>query len=311
MRRGLVLGCGGPIGFAWTAIALQELELALDWDARESTIIQGTSAGAEMAALLGAGVSVQQIVRDLDDVASGRPAYGDTPLTRRLRRDPAAIPPLPWPWFPGTQLALSGLKGNLDGLAGLAGLLPTGRGNANFLRDLGNGLYPDRARPKGDVRFMAADLRTGELVALTGDNAPIGDAIAASWAIPGWFPPVRIHGRQLLDGGTVSPTAAHLLANEDLDEVLIVAPMSTHGGAPASGVARAERFLRGPMTSRVNREQAQLEKAGHRVVRIEPTVAELDAMGANFMSVRRRAATLSAARKHVPNTIAAHLQGQS
>ena len=41
------------------------------------------------------------------------------------------------------------------------------------------------------------------------------------------------------------------------------------------------------------------------------TVAELDAMGANFMSVRRRAATLSAARKHVPNTIAAHLQGQS
>jgi len=31
MRRGLVLGCGGPVGFAWTAVALGLVEEALGW----------------------------------------------------------------------------------------------------------------------------------------------------------------------------------------------------------------------------------------------------------------------------------------
>lgn len=205
MRRGLVLGCGGPIGFAWTAIALDTLEQALGWDARTAGIIQGTSAGAEMAALLGAGVSTAQIVRDLDDVASGRPPYGDTPLTRRLRRDPVAHPPIPWPWLPNHRMAIAGLRGQLHWLAMAASLAPRGRADSGFLKDLGEGLFPGNATPAGDLRFMAADNTTGDLVTLHGSAGHIGDSIAASWAIPGWFPPVRIQGRSLIDGGTISP----------------------------------------------------------------------------------------------------------
>jgi len=310
MRRGLVLGCGGPIGFAWTAIALDALEQALGWDVRTAEIIQGTSAGAEMAALLGAGVSAAEIVRDLDDVASGKPPHDDTPLTRRLRRDPVAHPPIPWPWLPNHRMAIAGLRGQLHWLAMAASLAPRGRADSGFLRDLGAGLFPDNTTPSGDLRFMAADNATGALVTLPGSAGRIGDSIAASWAIPGWFPPVQIQGRSLIDGGTVSPTSAHLLVDEGLDEVIIVAPMSTHGGAPARGLAHAERILRRPMTQRVDEEQQLLEARGIRVIRIEPTSAELDSMGANFMDVRRRAATLKAARAHLPTAINKQLSEQ-
>ena len=74
-----------------------------------------------------------------------------------------------------------------------------------------------------------------------------------------------------------------------------MAPMSTRGGVGCRGLARAERVLRSVMTRRVDREQELLEGAGTRVVRIEPGADELEAMGANFMDVRRREATLWAA----------------
>ena len=313
MRRGLVLGCGGPIGFAWSAIALEELERALGWDVREAEVIQGTSAGAELAALLGAGVSVAEIVRELDEVTSASPSSGQTPLAQRLRRDPSALPPLPWPSFPQHRLAWSAVRRRVDVMAGLAGLLPWGRGDASFLTDLGAGLFPDGSWPSSKIRLMAADIATGELIALDGSQADVsmGQALAASWAIPGWFTPVQIGARTLIDGGTVSPTSAHLLSNHGLDEVYIVAPMSTHGGAPASGLAHAERLLRRPMTQRVDREQGLLEDRGIKVFRIEPGVEELQAMGPNFMDTRARSGTLLAARQQLPIRIQTQLETQS
>jgi NTE family protein len=49
---------------------------------------------------------------------------------------------------------------------------------------------------------------------------------------------------------------------------------------------------------------AQLEAAGTRVIRVEPTAADLDAMGANFMDLRRRAATLASARRTAADNVA-------
>ncbi|GAB3913782.1 hypothetical protein GCM10029964_123900 [Kibdelosporangium lantanae] len=66
MRRGLAIGCGGTLGFAWTALALQGVERDLGWDARTADVLIGTSAGAEMVALLGSGRSVDDVVAALD-----------------------------------------------------------------------------------------------------------------------------------------------------------------------------------------------------------------------------------------------------
>ena len=50
---------------------------------------------------------------------------------------------------------------------------------------------------------VAADLVTGEEVAMT--RGPIVDAVRASIAIPGVFPPVRRDGMILVDGGVTTP----------------------------------------------------------------------------------------------------------
>jgi len=53
------------------------------------------------------------------------------------------------------------------------------------------------------VAVVAADLVTGEAVSLT--RGPVVEAIRASIAIPGVFPPVRQNGMVLVDGGVVAP----------------------------------------------------------------------------------------------------------
>ena len=54
------------------------------------------------------------------------------------------------------------------------------------------------------VALVATDIQTGEEVLL--DRGPVAPALLASSAIPGIFPPVRIDGHWLMDGGVASDT---------------------------------------------------------------------------------------------------------
>jgi len=305
-RRGLVIGCGGTLGFAWTAVALTALERELGWDARATEVLVGTSAGAEVVAMLGAGVSAGEVLAALDG------AGGDPRIARHVERHPGMTPPLPGLGLPATGLALAGLRRRVDATAALAGLLPKGRGDATWLRVLGTELAGENGWVDHQATWLVgADTRDGRRVAFGSPGAPtaaLGDAIAASWAIPGWFPPVRIGSHSYLDGGTVSPTSADLVLPLGLDEVVVVAPMSSSGGAPARGLSRVERVLRRTMTRRLDAEVRLLEEAGTRVVRIEPGSEELDAMRPNFMDLRRRRAVLDASRRATPARVHTALQ---
>ncbi|WP_367920813.1 patatin-like phospholipase family protein, partial [Nocardioides ginsengisoli] len=229
---------------------------------------------------------------------------------------PGALPPLPRPGLPGLGLTRAALTGRVDPLAGLAGLLPRGTGDPQWLVDLGDGLADPATGwvTHPDTWLVAADARTGVRIPFgraDAPKAPLGRAIAASWAIPGWFPPVRIGGRGYLDGGAVSPTSADLLlphvSDGRIDEVLVVAPMSSSGGAPARGLAHVERLLRRPMTRRVDDEIAALQAAGARVHRIEPTADDLAAMGASFMDAARLDAVRTTAARTAPTLVARRL----
>ncbi|WP_408896191.1 patatin-like phospholipase family protein [Nocardioides sp. R1-1] len=298
MGRALVVGCGGTLGFAWSAAVLAELERQ-GWVPGTADVLVGTSAGAELVARLGAGMPAAALQDDL-----GEP--------------PRALPPLPRPGLPALGLTRAALSGRADLLAGLAGLLPRGGDDPRWLLDLGDRLAEPGTSWVAHPRtwLVAADARTGERFALGRADAPratLGQAIAASWAIPGWFPPVRIAGRAFLDGGAVSPTSADLLlpqvADGSIHEVVVVAPMSSLGGARARGASRVERLLRRPMTRRLDREVAVLHAAGARVVRIEPTPADLDAMGANFMDGSRAPKVRSTAARTAPTLVAQRLDG--
>ncbi|WP_370249863.1 patatin-like phospholipase family protein [Nocardioides sp.] len=306
--RALVLGCGGTLGFAWSAHVVAALADA-GW--QDPEILVGTSAGAELAAMLGAGLSAAEVVRALDEEPDADPR-----LLQHVRHPVAPLPSLPRPSLPALGLASAALRGHADGLALAAGLLPRGGGDAGFLHRLGHALAE---RPSGWVAhpatwLVAADARSGQRVAFGRPDAPrarLAPALAASWAVPGLFPPVTIGRRRYLDGGAVSPTSADLLLpavrTGRIREVAIVAPMSTHGGAPGRGLSRLERLVRAAMTRRVDEEVRLLRAHGARVVRLEPGTDDLTVMGPNFLAHRRRPAVLDVARRTAPALVAARL----
>ena len=71
------------------------------------------------------------------------------------------------------------------------------------------------------VRFaaVASDAMSGESVVL--DRGPVGLAVAASSAVPVWFEPVRVGGRDLLDGSLTAPVPVD--AARALGATLVVA----------------------------------------------------------------------------------------
>lgn len=310
-RRGLVLGCGGTLGAAWTIAALLEIERSLGWDARTASVIVGTSAGAELAALLGTGVSVPAIF----DAAVGA-ASADPALVRHFASPPASYPPWPRARFTpvrSARLALRALRARLPvlgapppavpWLVALAALVPEGRGDAGFLDALVDARVPTGAWASHPaVYVVAVDLETGARVAFGKDSGvgatahrpSLRDAVRASWAIPGWFPPVIIGDRRYVDGGVASPTSLDLLVDEGLDEVVVIAPMASRVQGRRRGLGRAEGVVRRAMTATLDVEVAQLEAAGARVMRIEPTAEELVAMGPHFMDHTRRLSVLEA-----------------
>lgn len=298
-KRGLVIGCGGTLGFAWSAVALAEVERQLGWDVRTAAVLVGSSAGSELVATLGSGRTPAQLLAAL----AGDPD-ADPVLAKHLSDHPGHLPPLPRPGLPALGLVPAGLKRRAPYTA-MAGLLPAGQGDATFLREFGDALADDATGWVGHPAtwLVAADARTGARKAFTTGDARLGDAIAASWGIPGWFPPVEIGGRRYVDGGAVSTASLDLVLPLELDEVVVIAPMTTEGGLPGRGLHRAERLLRSQMTRVLDREVAQVEKAGTRVIRIEPGAAELAAMGPNFMDLARRDATIAEAARQLPHTV--------
>lgn len=302
LRRGLVLGCGGTIGAAWTVGALDAVAATLDWDPRTAEVIVGTSTGAELACLLGAGFGVDELLA----AQLGRPAASPW-LAEHFATPPRRLPPWPRPRLGSPRLARAGLRGEVPLVSGLAGLLPLGAGDPDRLARLavhcgdGSGWL---AHPR--TWLVAIDYDRGERIAFGGPGAPdatLQQALLASWGVPGWYPPVTIDGRRYADGGIVSPTSADLVAGLGLDELVVLAPMASVDPGRARGTARIERLLRTQMSRRLTDEVATLEQAGVRVLRIDPGPAELAAAGPNFMDGRRRLRTLESALRNGRQTV--------
>jgi NTE family protein len=104
-RRGLVLGAGGVTGHGFHAGVLCAVHEATGWDPRTAEVIVGTSAGAEVAALLRAGVSAA----DLAARAKGEPLSPQGEALLAAVGPPLPIPPLK-PAFIGHPVAPDALR---------------------------------------------------------------------------------------------------------------------------------------------------------------------------------------------------------
>lgn len=291
MKRALVLGCGGVAGGAWSIATLHQLQQQLDWDVREADIIVGTSVGAVLASLLGAGVSVDQLVACQQ--GSGSCQWDHDKDTG------GAFPPLPKLSFTSAKLWAKGFRGDIPKAIAASGLAPQGRFDMTPFRRLIDDVVPaGEWAPREGIWIMAVDTDTGERKAFGRADAPpaaLNDAMCASYGVPAWCPPVAISGKRYIDGGVASPTSADFLLDSDVDEVIVLAPMASRDmDSPRSPLARIERRFRAHMTRIVDREVALLEAAGKKVIRHEPNAKVLQAIGYNMMDPRRRLSVFNA-----------------
>src|SRR4051812_38925601 len=88
------------------------------------------------------------------------------------------------------------------------------------------------------VHVVAADVLTGEEVLLS--DGPVVDALLASAAIPGVFPPVARDGRLLMDGGIVDNAPIEPAVELGADRVFVL---------PAMGPSRLEEAPRGALAA--------------------------------------------------------------
>lgn len=299
-KRALVLGCGGALGGAWTAAALRNAENRLNWDFRNADVIIGTSAGAVVGTLLSAGVSV-------DEIAHWQAGHSKSPFAEEAASVPDH-PPLPKPALTAPGLLRPLLKRKISLMTALSGMLPVGTSDMQGFVDLIDAVVtPGQWTRHPATWLMAVDTANGQRVALGypgSPDIPMSKAVCASYAVPGWCPPVEHAGRTYIDGGAASPTSADLLVSTDVSEAIVVAPMaSTETRLPRNPAEVAERLLRKQMTRIVQREIRQLEHAGIRVRTLFPGPDDLTVMGYNLMDRSRRRAVYDTALRTTGQTV--------
>jgi NTE family protein len=171
-------------------------------------------------------------------------------------------------------------------------LLPRGQvditGRAHGLDKVAGDRWPD------GLRICAVRRSDGARVVFGREGAPparLADAVLASCAIPGYFKPIAIDGREYVDGGVHSITNADVLRAEILDTVIVVSSMSaSHGNAYG-----ADGLIRRRVHRRMEHEVARLEAQGVAVIRLEPGGESRHVMGLRAMAEDRGPRVIEAA----------------
>src|SRR5579864_1476961 len=297
-RVGLVLGAGGVLGGAWLTGALHAIASESGWDPGTADYIVGTSAGAMIGALVACGVppwfmvahSAGETFDGLTDARGDSAGKADRSAgaTFRIERGGVALGPGSW------RLAFASLARpyRYSPMAVLSGWLPRGLISTEPLKDTIRRACADDWAPHPNYWSMAVDYTTGRRVAFGRPGSPralLPDAVAASCAIPGFYRSVEIGGRQYVDGGVYSTSNLDVLRAEPLDLVIALNPMSSlHAATPQTLAQRLAFQMRQAVGRRLGHEAKRLRAAGIEVILIQPTVLDLDIMGGNLMSSRRR-----------------------
>ena len=224
MKVGLVLGAGGVMGGAWLTGGLEALARETGWDPGSADHIVGTSAGSMMGALLAADIPPWFMVAhsngEVFDGLEGPDGRAAADADRsggavfRLERRFPRIGPGSWSLIaqrPAAPEPAHADRGHLR---------PAARGR--HLERAAQGHDPPRrpgrlARPPEPLGRSPATTPTGRRVPFGRADAPpaeIGDAVAASCAIPGFYRPVTIGGKRYVDGGVWSTSNLDILRDD-------------------------------------------------------------------------------------------------
>jgi|SRR5579859_218307 len=261
-RRALVLGGGGVTGIAWeTGLIAGLAELGVD--VTRADVIIGTSAGSVVGADVASGQEPEALYQAQLAPPAPEPAarVGWDFIVRLL-------------WDVHTSPDPKRARARLGRWALAIPTVPEADRRKVFEARLPTSVWPSRA-----LKVTAVDARTGQFAVFdSSGDASLVDAVGASCAVPGIWPPVTIGERRFMDGGM------RTVANADLahgyEQVVIVAPVAVGLG-----------FMASP-----GRQAAALTAAGARVVLVRPDRAARHAIGRDVLDVSRRAAAARAGR---------------
>ena len=240
MARALVLTGGGVTGAMYEVGVLRALEERYGSPLDLFDLFVGISAGATVSAFLAQGVSPTRLHEAL--LGDGDPLFpleqrhvAALDLSRSLRLAGTAV-----------RLALHAFRG----LAGRratdsisAPALPSGLFDTEpyrrFIADTfaERGLSDDFRQARRPLLIPATDLDGAESITFgetPWDDVAISTAVAASSAIPGFFEPVTVRGRHLVDGNVRMIAHLELTVRRGIDDIVVVNPR-----APVENVAGA------------------------------------------------------------------------
>ncbi|MER7462426.1 patatin-like phospholipase family protein [Streptomyces sp. NPDC097981] len=271
----LVLGGGGLTGIGWESGILYGLAQA-GVDLAAADLVVGTSAGSVVGAQLTSGLLTPQELyeRQLGDPAGEAAARFGAGLVAR---------------YAAAMMRSRAPESYRRRVGALALAADTGREAER--RKVLEARLVSHAWPDRRLVVTAVDALTGELAAFDRESgAGLVDAVAASCAVPGVWPPVTVGGRRFIDGGIRSVANADLASG--CERVVILAPMALGSGLVPSPAAQA----------------ARLREAGARVLLITPSAQARKAFGRNVLDPARRdpaaRAGLAQAAEHAAETAA-------
>ena len=220
-RRALVLGGGGITGIAWEIGLLAGLAEA-GADLTGADLVVGTSAGSVVGAQLACGAELETVyARQLE------PATGEK--VARMTR--AMLAQYGWALLRsrGRDVEFRRRVGTLALAAEKAGLTPSEQERLDVI----GGRLVSSEWPERKLVVTACDAETGEFRTFDRDaGVPLVQAVAASCAVPGVYPPVTIEGRRYVDGGMRSAANADLA--QGYDRLVVLAPIPRGIGPIAS-----------------------------------------------------------------------------
>lgn len=220
MSRALVLAGGGLAGIAWETGILLGIRDEVPTAAAAllaSDVLLGTSAGSTVAAQLSSGVALEELfTRQLSDTSHeihpGVSVDGITALFLDAVLTPGATE-----------------KQKLQKIGAVAAATETV--DEAVRRKVIAHRLPSHEWPTRDLRITGIDIATGELVVFDRSSGiELVDAVAASCAVPGAWPPVTVTGRRYMDGGVGS--SVNMAAVSDCDRAVVLVPSAPDAPSP-------------------------------------------------------------------------------
>ncbi|MBV5244137.1 patatin-like phospholipase family protein [Mycolicibacterium sp. PAM1] len=232
--RALVLAGGGLAGIAWeTGVLLGILEEAPEVGRQllDSDVLVGTSAGSTVAAQLGSGMGLTELFE-----RQRSESHGAHEIHPGVSID--AITDL---FLKAMTIPDATREQKLQKIGAVAAGTDT-VGEAVRRKVIEHRL-PSHDWPARILRVTAIDIATGELVVLDASSGvTLVDAVAASCAVPGVWPPVTVGERRFMDGGVGS--TVNMSAAVDCAAAVALVPSPADSPSPwgAGTAAEIEAF---------------------------------------------------------------------